>query len=95
MKSCKAAWPDSTQHRFCLAVLQVELEAVRPDGGREELRLKVSALPVRLLLDQDVLAFLQVFFSTGTDSQEPPPESQPLSAQADDYGIGRFHFFLH
>lgn len=46
----------------------MELDSIRPDGGNEELRLKVSALPLRLRIDQDILAFLQSFFSSKGNS---------------------------
>ena len=49
------------QLRACVLV-QVELAAVRPDGGggEEELRLGAAVLPLRLRIDQAVVEFLQV-----------------------------------
>lgn len=47
---------------------------MRPDSGDEELRLKVSALPLRLRVDQDVIAFLQVFLSEEIDTLLAEPE---------------------
>lgn len=50
--------------------LQVELEAVRPDGAEqaeEEYRLSVALLPLRLRIDQNIVAFLQDFFSSSCD----------------------------
>lgn len=43
------------------ALAQVELGAVRPDGGggEEELRLGCAVLPLRLRIDQAVAEFLQ------------------------------------
>lgn len=49
-------------------LLQAELESVRPDSGNDELRLKVSALPLRLRIDQDIVTFLQAFLSEEPDS---------------------------
>ena len=45
--------------------VQVELEAVRPDGAgqaEEEYRLSVALLPLRLRIDQNIVVFLQGFF---------------------------------
>lgn len=58
--------------------MQVELESVCPDSGNEELRLKVSVLPLRLRLDQDVVTFLQAFFSM----EHLSPEAEPLLADS-------------
>ncbi|KAL3156294.1 hypothetical protein ABBQ32_012565 [Trebouxia sp. C0010 RCD-2024] len=47
-------------------MFQVELEAVRPDGAgqaEEEYRLSAALLPLRLRIDQNIVAFLQDFFS--------------------------------
>ena len=63
----------------------MELEAVKPDSGNEELRLKVSALPLRVRIDQDIVTFLQGFFLEETDliASEPFTEIQAeLTAQA-------------
>ena len=46
--------------------MQVELEAVRPDGAgqaEEEYRLSVVLLPLRLRIDQNIVTFLQEFFA--------------------------------
>lgn len=46
--------------------VQVELEAVRPDGAgqaEEEYRLSVALLPLRLRIDQNIVVFLQEFFA--------------------------------
>lgn len=46
--------------------MQVELEAVRPDGAgqaEEEYRLSVALLPLRLRIDQNIVMFLQDFFA--------------------------------
>ena len=50
--------------------MQAELESIRPDDGHEELRVKLSALPLRLRLDQNIVTFLQNFFTEekGKDS---------------------------
>ena len=53
--------------------LQMELEAVRPDGlshsqQEEEYRLSVALLPLRLRIDQTMVAFLQSFFATSDTS---------------------------
>lgn len=68
---------------------QVDLEAVRPDGGTgaEEHRLEVGLSPLRLRLDQNVLDFLATFavppmglsfdesdFITDADFQGEEPE---------------------
>lgn len=54
--------------------MQMELEAVRPDsGGGEELRLLVSSQPMRLRIDQDVIIFLQSFFTL--EANDSPSES--------------------
>ena len=48
--------------------MQVELEAVRPDGAgkaeEEEYRLSVALLPLRLRVDQNMVTFLQAFFTS-------------------------------
>ena len=62
-----------------MSVLQVELESVRPDSGNEELRLKVSALPLRLRIDQDIVTFLQAFLADDSDSLTA--EAEPLEAE--------------
>lgn len=64
--------------------LQMELESVKPDSGNEELRLKVSALPLRVRIDQDVVAFMQAFFAQEEDdlASEPvalEPEASPAA----------------
>ena len=49
-----------------LTNLQVELEAVRPDGAgqaEEEYRLAVTLLPLRLRIDQNIVLFLQDFIA--------------------------------
>lgn len=49
-----------------LTHVQVELEAVRPDGAgqaEEEYRLSVALLPLRLRIDQNIVVFLQDFFA--------------------------------
>jgi len=59
--------------------LQVELEAVKPDGPgstkEEEFRLSVALLPLRLRIDQNMVTFLQGFFTSpnpehGTEEDE-------------------------
>jgi len=59
--------------------LQVELEAVKPDGPgstkEEEFRLSVALLPLRLRIDQNMVTFLQGFFTSsnpehGTEEEE-------------------------
>ena len=68
--------------------VQVELEAVRPDGGsqaEEEYRLSVALLPLRLRIDQNMVAFLQAFFTapeSGTGSQEGSDTQQSDGANA-------------
>ena len=59
--------------------MQVQVESVRPDSGNEELRLKVSALPLRLRIDQDIITFLQSFLAEDVDSLAAEPE--PLEPQ--------------
>ena len=41
----------------------MELESLQADDGAEEVRAKLSALPVRLRIDQNVVSFLQGFFA--------------------------------
>ena len=67
--------------------LQVELEAVRPDGAgkaEEEYRLSVALLPLRLRIDQNMVGFLQAFFAASEASQgRQEEESNPeLAATA-------------
>ena len=59
--------------------MQVELEAVKPDGPgsskEEEFRLSVALLPLRLRIDQNIVTFLQGFFTSsnpelGTEGDE-------------------------
>ena len=47
---------------------------MRPvEGGTdEELRLRVSCLPVRLRVDQDVVTFLQAFFAPPSEAETAP-----------------------
>ncbi|KAA6418149.1 MAG: Autophagy-related 2 [Trebouxia sp. A1-2] len=49
-------------------MLQVELEAVKPDGPgstkEQEFRLSVALLPLRLRIDQNMVTFLQGFFTS-------------------------------
>ena len=72
-----------------VACLQMELESVRPDSG-EELRLRVSSLPLRLRIDQDVVTFLQTFFAADGPAAEeaapatreqPPPDGEPAAKE--------------
>ena len=72
------------------ACLQVELESVRPDSGDEELRLRVSSLPLRLRIDQDVVTFLQTFFAADGPAAEiaapatreqSPPDGEPAAQE--------------
>ncbi|KAK9805512.1 hypothetical protein WJX72_002557 [[Myrmecia] bisecta] len=77
-------------------MFQAELEAVRPSAGAgsgaEEYRLHVSLLPLRVRLDQNVVTFLQAFFSDPSARLGPPEadlldtESEAGSAAADDEG---------
>ena len=72
----------------CVAVLQVEVEAVRPDPASpaEELRLMVALLPVRVRADQRVCEFLAAFFAPQEDmvlvpaAPVPPPEASATLA---------------
>ena len=65
------------------AMLQMEVEAVRPDPASpaEELRLMVALLPVRVRADQRVCEFLAAFFAPQEDmvlvptAPVPPPEA--------------------
>lgn len=46
--------------------MEVELEAVRPDGASQEeaeYRLSAALLPLRLRIDQNIVTFLQDFFA--------------------------------
>ena len=63
---------------------------MRPDSGAEELRLRVSSLPLRLRIDQDVVTFLQAFFAADGPAAEeaapatreqPPPEGEPAAKE--------------
>ena len=60
--------------------LQIELEAVRPDGAgqaEEEYRLAVALLPLRLRIDQNMVVFLQAFFAASEPGMGKQDESSP------------------
>ncbi|KAL0044023.1 hypothetical protein WJX82_003156 [Trebouxia sp. C0006] len=71
-------------------MLQVELEAVKPDGPgstkEEEFRLSVALLPLRLRIDQNMVTFLQGFFTSpnpehGTEEDEGKVTSASSTVQ--------------
>ncbi len=70
--------------------LQVELEALKPDGPgstkEEEFRLSVALLPLRLRIDQNMVTFLQGFFTSanpehGTEEDEGKATSASSTVQ--------------
>ena len=77
--------------------LQVQLESVRPDSGNEELRLKISALPLRLRIDQDIITFLQIFLAEDVDTLAAEPEPlEPQEALPQHQGeLAQLHKSLH
>ena len=66
----------NTQKQKVLPVLQLELEAVRPDVAgngqqEEEFRLSMKLLPLRLRLHQSMITFLQGFFASPVPADSP------------------------
>lgn len=63
--------------------VQVELEAVRPDGAgqaEEEYRLSVALLPLRLRIDQNIVVFLQGFFAASEADKGTEERSKEVAA---------------
>jgi len=67
-------------------MVRLEMNSVRPNMAkveREELRVQLSVLPVRLNVDQSAVEFLVAFFMQMTQALQPPPAAaQPARSSS-------------